>query len=296
LKLKFSAQLPKRTLVRFPLPAILLATATVALSGASSALADSSISSNWAGYAIHRSGVRFRQVSASWRQPSVSCRAGNQTYSAVWVGLGGFNETSNALEQIGTEIDCGASGRALSSAWYELVPAPSNTVNLRIRPGDLISASVTVVGHRVSVKLGDLTSHHTFSRTFNSTVVDVSSAEWIVEAPSECISATACQTLPLANFGTTGFGVVSATSTRGAVGTVASRNWDSTAITLSPNGRRYISYRGSGASAGAAKPSKLASAGSTFSVTYTTVMVESNPFFAGRRSSVAAGYLEHPGR
>jgi hypothetical protein len=283
-------------LVRVRLPTILLATATVALGGASSALADSSISSNWAGYAIHRSGVRFRQVSASWRQPNASCRAGNQTYSAVWLGLGGFNETSNALEQIGTEIDCSASGHVLSSAWYELVPAPSNTVNLRVRPGDLISASVTVVGHRVSVKLSDLTSHHTFSRTFNSAVVDVSSAEWIVEAPSECISATACQTLPLANFGTTAFGVVSATSTTGAVGTVASRNWDSTAITLSPGGRRYIAYRGSGTSTGAAKPSKLASAGSAFSVSYAKVLVDSNPFFSARQSSVAAGYLEHSGR
>jgi hypothetical protein len=296
MKLKFPAQLPKPADVRARVLIALLVAAGSSLGVASSALADSSTSSNWAGYAAHRSNVRFRQVSAMWRQPSASCKTGNQTYSAVWVGLGGFNQTSNALEQIGTEVDCSAAGHVLSSAWYELVPAPSAPIALRVRPGDLISASVTVVGHRVDVKLSNLTTHRTFARTLRSASIDVSSAEWIVEAPSDCISANACQTLPLANFGTATFSLASAKSTGGVPGSISNRAWDTTAITLAPGGRHYATYRGTGPYEGVARPSGLAAAGSVFSVSYAKVSVESNPFFAPRRSGVGAVRLVHPGR
>ena len=94
------------------------------------ALADTTQSSNWAGYAIHKSGVTFRKVAGSWTQPSATCTPGERTFSSVWVGLGGYDERSNALEQIGTETDCSASGRVVSSAWYELVPAPSRTIRM----------------------------------------------------------------------------------------------------------------------------------------------------------------------
>lgn len=298
--LKFPAPRPKPSLVRFRIPAALAAAATVALCGASAALADTSTSSNWAGYAVHRSGVRFRSIGATWRQPSASCRVGHETYSdetysAVWVGLGGYNQNSNALEQIGTEIDCSRQGKVLSSAWYELVPAPSESINLRVRPGDLLSASVTVVGHRVELKLADRTRHSSFARWFSAASIDVSSAEWIVEAPSDCTTATSCQTLPLADFGTTVFSSANARSTSGTSGTISSRAWGSTSITLSPGGRRYVTYRGSGPSAGAARPSKLNFDGSAFSVSYATVSVSSNPFFATRHAATA-GHLVHPGR
>jgi hypothetical protein len=282
-------------MVRLRFPAAVVAAAALALCGASTALADSSTSSNWAGYAAHRSGVRFRSVSGTWRQPNVACRAGHETYSAVWVGLGGYSQSSNALEQIGTEVDCSLSGRVLSSAWYELVPAPSESVNLRVRPGDLLAASVTVVGRRVQLKLADLTRHTAFTRSFGAGSIDVGSAEWIVEAPSDCTSATNCRTLPLANFGTTGFSSAGARSTTGVSGTISSRAWGATSITLSPGGRRYITYRGSGPSAGAAKPSRLGAGGSEFSVDYTTVSLFSGPFFSTRRATTA-GYLVHPGR
>jgi hypothetical protein len=295
MRLKFPVREPKHSLVRFRVPATLVAAAALALCGASTAFADSSTSSNWAGYAVHRSGVRFRSISATWRQPNAACRAGHETYSAVWVGLGGYSQNSNALEQIGTEVDCSLSGRVLSSAWYELVPAPSESINLRVRPADAMAASVTVVGHRVDLKLSDLTRHTAFNKSFAAASIDVTSAEWIVEAPSDCTTATSCQTLPLANFGTTGFSSATARSISGVTGAISSHAWGTTSITLSPGGRRYVTYRGSGPSAGAAKPSKLSSGGSGFSVNYATVSVGSKPFFSPRRAA-SAGSLVHPGR
>jgi hypothetical protein len=290
--LKFRAQVPKIRPVRVHFPIAAIATAAVALAGAPGALADSTVSSNWSGYAVHRSGVRFRQASAVWRQPSASCKSGNESYSATWVGLGGYSASSDALEQIGTEIDCNG-GRIVSSAWYELVPAPSQSIDMTVRPGDVMAAQVDVVGHRVTLTLQDTTRHRTFTKVLYTSAIDLSSAEWIVEAPSDCISATSCQTLPLADFGKTSFALAAATSTSGLAGTISSHAWGTTKITLSPGGRRFVAYRGSGASAGGAVPSKLTAGGSAFNVSYEQASVQSNPFFRNR-ASASAGYLVHP--
>src|SRR4029077_3975427 len=137
--------------------------------------------------------------------PTAQCVPGTPTYSSVWVGLGGYNETSNALEQIGSEVDCSARGKVLSSVWYELVPAPSRTIRMTVNPGDRLTASVDVNGHQVKLELDDLTRHKTFTHSVRASVVDVSSADWIVEAPSECAGNSSCQTLALANFGSAKF-------------------------------------------------------------------------------------------
>src|SRR5437763_11193196 len=129
----------------YRLLAVLVALGTLA--AAPSALADTTDSTNWAGYAIQRPGVGFRSVQASWTQPGVSCRPGSDTYSSYWVGLGGYNSDSPALEQIGTELDCTKSGRTSSTAWYETVPAPSYPIFRSVRPGDQMTASVVVQGH-----------------------------------------------------------------------------------------------------------------------------------------------------
>ena len=295
--LKFQALRPKSPLVRVRLLISLIVTSTAALAGASSALADSSTSSNWSGYAVHRSGLRFRQVSGTWRTPSAYCSQGEQTYSANWVGLGGYSPSSPALEQIGTETDCSSSGYVLTSAWYEVVPAPSVTINLRVHPGDLMSATVRVVGHTVMMKLSDLTRHRSFTKTIYSSLIDVSSAEWIVEAPSACYSANDCQTLPLANFGTTNFASAGTRSTNGQNGSIASRSWDTTKITLSPGGRRFIVYQGSGPSAGGAQPTSLSPGGTAFGVKYARVSVQSNQAsFSRRRAALGAAHLVHPKR
>ena len=72
---------------------------------APAALADATNSSNWAGYAVHKPGVLFHTVSGTWRQPDAKCTPGAQSYSAFWVGLGGFSLNAPALEQTGTEVD-----------------------------------------------------------------------------------------------------------------------------------------------------------------------------------------------
>src|SRR5580692_3518701 len=106
--LKFPPPRPKANRqVRVRLSFALIA---ATLWAAPSALANSSTSSNWAGYAIHHSHATFNKVIGAWQQPKLTCRPGVSTYSAYWIGLGGYDIDSNALEQIGTEADCGISG------------------------------------------------------------------------------------------------------------------------------------------------------------------------------------------
>src|SRR6059058_5121007 len=123
------------------------------------ALADVSNSTNWAGYAVHRHGVSFQDVTGTWRQPALACQTGRQTFSSFWVGLGGYNPRSRALEQTGTEADCTRRGTVRTFAWFELVPRPSVRIRLNVPPGDLIQAGVAVAGHRVRISLRDLTRH-----------------------------------------------------------------------------------------------------------------------------------------
>jgi hypothetical protein len=272
------------------------ACALVALTSAPAALADTTNSTNWAGYAAHGSGVSFRGVQGSWTEPDASCTRGTPTYSSYWVGVGGYSQSSRALEQIGTEVDCNASGKVTSSAWYELVPAPSTPIRLAVKPGDALQASVSVKGNAVTVALYDATRGKGFHKTVRASAVDLSSAEWIVEAPSECISASSCNTLPLANFGSAAFGSAAAQLSNGRTGAIASPLWQSTRIDLRPDSRRFVVNSNSGPVLGIATPSALQNGGAGFRVNYAQVPVSGTPVFRGRSASLRAGYILHPHR
>jgi Peptidase A4 family len=275
--------------------AVAAVAAVAALAGAPAAVADSTESSNWAGYVVHRSGVNFTRVIGAWTQPDPTCTAGEPTYSAVWIGIGGYGESSPALEQIGTEADCGDAGNAASSAWYELVPAASRTIKLRIDAGDHVRASVSVVSHQVTLTLDDLTRRRSFSTTRHASELDTTSAEWIVEAPSLCETASdaSCLILPLADFGSTVFSSARATSTAGHPGSITDPRWATTEISLAEHGRRFIGAggpAGQGFAAVTAVPSALTATGSAFTVTYQGTPSEVTPSETRR---ISAGRLVH---
>jgi hypothetical protein len=266
----------------------------LALASAPAAMADTSNSANWAGYAVHRANVDFRQISGSWRVPSAACVAGQPRYSSAWVGIGGYSNPA-ALDQIGTEVDCNNAGKVVPSAWYELEPAPFHTIRFKVRPGDLIRASVRVNGLTVVMTLDDVSRHHHFTKTIRASAVDVSSAEWIVEAPCYGIDQTTCEVLPLAEFSTTRFTAARAVSSTGHLGAIRDQSWMSTQIDLVPGGSPFISSQGLGNISGGAKASALSAGGTAFTVNYVNLPVSSTPSFA-RRRPLHAGYIEHLGR
>jgi hypothetical protein len=222
-------------------------------------------STNWAGYAVNGGNRGFRRAVSTWRVPTGTCQSGRATYSAAWVGLGGYRDSSRSLEQIGTEFDCRASGRPRYSAWYELVPAVSRNLSMRVRAGDLIAASVQVRGRRVTLTLRNRTSGARFRKVARMSSPDLTSAEWIVEAPSACNSAGRCRELPLSAFADIPFGSATATDGAGHTGTISDPAWSVTRLNLTQAGQGGRSGPVSGAGA---SPSDLFSGGTAFTVTY----------------------------
>jgi hypothetical protein len=210
-----------------------------ALAVALPAAADAStlISDNWSGYVARTSTkVRsFRSVSGAWTVPTATCTTGRTAYSAVWVGLGGYRTNATGLEQIGTEADCSSVGAAHYSAWLELLPAASRSIHMAVRPGNEIKASVTVIRHDATLRISDVTTGASYSRTARLTSRDVSSADWIVEAPSTCSTSGSCHTLSLADFGTVTFTSATATAA-GVTRPLQSGTWPTTELLLQQSG------------------------------------------------------------
>ncbi len=236
-----------------------------ALACPAGAAATTLLSSNWAGYVARpRSGAGFTSVSATWTAPAATCTTGRVTHSAVWVGLGGYATNASALEQIGTEADCTAGGRPVYSTWVELLPAAAENLSLPVSPGDRVTASVTVIGRHATLRLRDLTTGRRWSKTRRLANVDVSSAEWIVEAPSGCSANGACTTLALSDFGSVAFSGASATAA-GTTRSAASPSWQTTALLLRQDA--VAAAAGSGApTLVSATPSSLA--GGSFTVAF----------------------------
>ena len=232
-------------------------------------------SSNWSGYAVETatttiSSYAVTSVNGSWTVPTVSS-TGNG-YSAVWVGIDGYN--SSTVEQIGTEQDASDG----YSAWYEMYPNGSVPINMTIKPGDAISASVNylVGSNQFSLLIKDVTEGESYTTTqtlasngrFGGTSqAQRSSAEWIVERAS-----SGNGVLPLANFGSVTFTGASATLVqgRGAAATTITgpidakwpSSWSAVAINIASGSTTE-------ATTSVLTDSSAASPTSSFTVTYT---------------------------
>ncbi len=157
-------------------------------------------STDWSGWDV--TGSTYTSVSAAWTVPTVTCAAGETSYSADWVGLDG--DGSNSVEQTGTSSDC-SSGTPTYSAWYEFYPAVAVSLTNTVKAGDKISASVVAVKgtDRFTLVVTDSTQRWTKTETGDSPSGTGASAEIIAEAPSG--SERSDSVLPLADFKTVTF-------------------------------------------------------------------------------------------
>jgi hypothetical protein len=159
--------------------------------------------SQWSGYIaaseIHDFSPVVTSISGSWTVPRVQ-PSENDTFSGVWVGIGGYGEET--LIQVGTEQEY-INGRSVYYAWYELLPDYLVRIsNFYVRPGDTITASISLINENTStwsITLRDVTQGGLFEKVvvYNSSKL---SAEWIIERPkvNDTIST-------LANFGNVTF-------------------------------------------------------------------------------------------
>src|SRR5438034_1324789 len=79
--------------------------------------------------------------------------------------------------------------------------------------GGTLTAEVHADGTTVTLQLHDVTTGQSFSTQLTVADPDLSSAEWIAEAPASCspFNPNGCTIQPLANFGTVAFSAGSAT-------------------------------------------------------------------------------------
>jgi hypothetical protein len=172
---------------------------------------------NWAGYAVAGEET-YSEVTAAWTVPTLNCSLSNPTaYSAHWIGIDGY--ASNSVEQDGSEADCSA-GAASYDAWYELYGDDAvnrgdevelSTTQYPVKPGDSISASVSVSDDQWTLTLRDSSEPWTYSTQVAFYGAAQSSAEWIGERPELC-EADSCEFTSLADFGTLGFSSATASA------------------------------------------------------------------------------------
>jgi len=237
------------------------------------------VSSNWAGYVVTGPGstattasasMAYTDVTGQWVQPKAACKNGTPTSLAIWVGLGGYSLSSRELEQVGTSADCDEHGTPSYYIWYELVPAGPVNVKLKIAPGDTIVSVVKASGTDVLVQVIDRTRATRFTRRLTTATPDLSSAEWIAEAPNLCNPSGFCKQLPLTRFHSVVFSHTYATGNSEG-GTITSPSWTSTALQLVPRARQFYGGRNDPTAASGdagAVPSAPSQDGTGFTVTW----------------------------
>jgi hypothetical protein len=207
---------------------------------------------NWSGYVVETNLTSPQKgsvtdVKGTWILPSLHPSVMPNTFSSVWIGIDG----DSSIEQIGTSSDC-FSKTPTYWAWYEMYPNDPVTIDMKISPGDKMSAEVKYLGQdNFQLMINDITTGESFSITQRAAVAQESSAEWIVEAPSYSY-----RILPLADFGTVTFTNTQATL-NGHIGTLNDASWQHDALTMTtPSGTVK------------AQPLALSNSGTSFSVAW----------------------------
>jgi Peptidase A4 family len=223
----------------------------------------------WSGYVLTGpadAAVSFTSVTGTWKVPTVSCGR-TASSSAVWVGLGGY--ATQVLEQAGVNANCDAHGKPRYFAWYELVPDIARNIDAKVFPGDTITSSVKVLDFAVvALHVENRTRHWSFTRRIAWGTSDTGSAEWITEAPNNCLRNT-CRVASLANFGKVTFKNIAATGD-GSLGTLANPAWTAIPLRLVPGVHTAL---GSGFaipshSHAGATPGSLSTDGRTFRISW----------------------------
>jgi hypothetical protein len=201
------------------------------------------VTPNWSGYvaaAPVESSFKhpyFTSVTGTWTVPTADCaHAKGDASSTVWVGLGGY--ATRDQEEVGTDSNCAASGKRIYYAWFELVPYLSYqtfpNITDKVSPGDTITGLVKILSPTlVELRLQNRTRGWTFMREITFSSQDTSTADWVVEAPADCVKYF-CHEANLANFGSVTMRNISAVG-KGSTGTLTDPSWKVMRVKLVPS-------------------------------------------------------------
>jgi len=196
---------------------------------------------NWSGYAVNRTRVTFRSVSATFFVPYLNCpKSPGRTMASVWAGLDGYVGDPDTVEQIGVAADCSSAGRPSYFAWLEMYPYAQSKLPIPIYAGDSVTAQVSYdeadKDFRLTLLDNTRGEHITRLRRCPAVKVDGkalrcarNSAEVIVEAPASG-SGQHLVIDHLSDYGAVSFAEISIADSAGQRGGVVSGHWNATKI------------------------------------------------------------------
>jgi hypothetical protein len=157
-------------------------------------------SSNWSGYAAV--GGPYTVAKGTFTVPS-SVTGTSRAAVSEWVGLDGLGSGDPSLIQAGVDEfpdPADASGFDIFP-WWEILPATETNIrSLKVQPGDEVTVTIWQVSGRTwEINLTDDTTGQRFTTPPEVYKGPGSSAEWVVEATTECQSG--CHPAQLAPYG-----------------------------------------------------------------------------------------------
>ncbi len=162
-------------------------------------------------------------------------------------------------------------GSRLYYIWYELVPADSVNLKVKVQPGDVIASSVVVNGTDILVQVNDRTRAECGSRSISRWPLPISARRSGLPKRLPSAARTGiCPQLALTNFHSVTFTRSFAVG-NSLNGTISSPNWTSTELQLVPRSHRFYGDPNdptSLAGGAGATPSTLIADGSGFSIAW----------------------------
>ena len=159
-------------------------------------------SANWSGYVA--GGGPYSVVKGTFTVPSPVSGAPSDGQVSEWVGVDGASSSDTSLIQAGVaeSADPQSPGGVSIQPWWEILPAAETNIStVPVSVGDRVTVTIWHLGGTSwEINLTDDTNGHSYTTPPEQFTGAGSSAEWIVEAPAECLSQDQCQLTPLAPY------------------------------------------------------------------------------------------------
>ena len=177
-------------------------TATVPSTTATSISLTGDQSANWSGYVA--GGGPYSVVKGSFTVPSPVSGTPSDGQVSEWVGVDGASSIDTSLIQAGVaeSADPQSPGGVSIQPWWEILPAAETNIStLPVSVGDRVTVTIWRLGGTSwEINLTDDTNGQSYTTPPEQFTGAGSSAEWIVEAPAQCLAQDQCQLTPLAPY------------------------------------------------------------------------------------------------
>jgi hypothetical protein len=159
-------------------------------------------SANWSGYVA--GGGPYSVVKGTFTVPSPVSGTPSDGQVSEWVGVDGASSSDTSLIQAGVaeSADPQSPGGVSVQPWWEILPAAETNIStVPVSVGDRVTVTIWHLGGtRWEINLTDDTNGHSYTTPPEQFTGAGSSAEWIVEAPAQCLAQDQCQLTPLAPY------------------------------------------------------------------------------------------------